>query len=65
MADVKIDMLRSYIRGALSLEAAADDRFMLGYEAGLRAIRDFLDAMERPIEDVSKKIEDSQFSLLT
>ena len=58
----KVDMLKSYIRGALSLEAPKDDLYMQGFEAGIRAIRDYIGAMERPLEELGKKNEDSQFS---
>lgn len=51
MDKFKLDMLRAYIRGALSIETAPDDRYMQGYDAGIRAIRDYLDKMERPIEE--------------
>lgn len=62
----ELEMVKAYIRGALRGPRPSDDNeYLLGFETGIRSVRDFIEAMERPIEEVEKKNEDSQFSLLT
>lgn len=65
MQSIKLDMVKAFIRGALGGPPPTEYmQYMLGFEAGLRAVRDFIESMERPIEELEKKNEDSQFSLL-
>ena len=58
--DRKLEMVKAYIRGALRVATPHEtDRYMQGFEAGLRAVQDYIEAMERPIEELEKKNEDS------
>ena len=56
----KLEMVKAYIRGSLrGILANEDNQYLLGYEAGIRSVQEFIEAMERPIEEIEKKNEDS------
>ena len=49
--DHKLAMIKAYLHGSLAgCSAEETDRFMLGYEAALEALSDFIERMERPID---------------
>ena len=56
----KLEMVKAYIRGSLrGILANEDNQYLLGYEAGIRSVQEFIEKLEQPIDGAEKKNEDS------
>ena len=56
----KLEMVKAYIYGSLrGARANEDNQYILGYEAGIRSVQEFIETLEQAIDGAEKKNEDS------